>query len=114
MNKQNYKESISEELLNRIKIFLKNNKDDLLDYKTCIEGYKLASQAFEELFSSREEFHKEYDVIMENFVTGINISIEDYNKNIETINKLNNLISRMEEDKEVHSLIKQLYSKKYQ
>ena len=112
-NRKIYKENISEDLLNRIKTFLDNNDDEILDYQICMEGYKLASQAFEELFKSREEFHKEYDEIVSNLNLGIDISINTYNKNIEIVNELNDLLTRMKENKEVHTLIEKLYSKKY-
>ena len=102
-------ERISEELLKRIKIFLDENQSEILDYTTCMEGYKLADAAFKELYDGLDEYRKEYDSIIKDFDMCMNPDIKIVRNNNEVVKKMNILFSKYKRNDKIWEMIYSRY-----
>ncbi|MDD4157510.1 MAG: hypothetical protein PHY08_13175 [Candidatus Cloacimonetes bacterium] len=111
-----YTEDITDELKQKIKTFLNENKSLVVDYWTWRESLELYELVSKEIRQSVEGFRNEFDEIMEYYNIEHSSDVESA-KEILLINKVNerlkNLYQRYIENKELRLLLNELGLKKY-
>ena len=111
-----YIEDLPNELIDRIKQFLNDNKEEILDYKIWKISLNLFIEARNEIEKSVKGFGEEFDVIIKKYHDSVKSDISE-KKEIELIyntNKaLKELYSRYIVNIQAQLLLNQLLSKKY-
>ena len=112
-----YVENISDVLKFKIKQFIEENNETIVDYQIWRKALNLYIIACDEIRKSVEGFGEEFDEIIKNYKSK-HIDNEFSNRELELINEVNTNLSLLYEryivNLEVRTMLNQLIAKKYQ
>lgn len=111
-----YIESISEELKQKVKGFLREHNATLVDYRTWREALNLHKEVSDEIMKNDEEYRKEYQTIIDYYHENHKddeLNAYEIQLMNETNQKLKSLDVRYIHNEEINDLLNQLLEKRY-